>query len=174
MVNQDFIGKEDNPYNLASKDMGIKQHKMGNPGGRLRSIVALGVIVAGVWGISQVDSSRFLRTFTTYPDQDVDIEKKLNRTQLRTALSNAAKNMGHGIKFNKVYDNEYKLTPLDEMDSYLYTDVKVSRGFGRGIKLTIWGEEEEARLTFTPSGFISNKEVKQYFGKVSDYLPSNK
>ena len=40
----------------------------------------------------------------------------------------------------------------------------------RGIELTIYGNTIRASLTVKPSGFVSDKEIKQYLNTLSNYL----
>jgi len=138
----------------------------------LVSIVAAGIIAGGSLAALQIDPSRFDNAITNIISlsNPVDLGKTISRTQLKTALSNAAEELGYGIDFNEVYQKGYRLGSVSETNDYRGTEVDVSIGLIRGLDLYISGGNERAGLYIEPSGFVSDEEIRQYLSVVSNYI----
>ncbi len=127
--------------------------------------------VGGAIAISQVDPSRITNATTMFNVYPVDLGKTVSRTELKTALSNAAKDIGWSINFTESYEKRYKLGSVVETSRYRWTDVNISSGPMSGIDSRIYGTENNAYLEVDPTGFISNDEIKNYLSAVSKHLP---
>ena len=120
-------------------------------------------------GLSQVDPSRFEGlSFIPYY-RSVDTNKKLNREQLRHALSNATKDLGYKIDFKEHYEEGYKLGSVKKTKEYAGAKMELLKKFW-GIDILITNCTNEEKFSVRPSGVISNGEIEEYLSKVSDYL----
>jgi hypothetical protein len=71
------------------------------------------VVGSATWGISQVDEGRFDNAIN-YRSWDVDLGRTVSPGQLKTALSNAAEDMGWDINFTPHYAEGFKLGSVHE------------------------------------------------------------
>ncbi len=136
----------------------------------LASILTVVGIAGGALAVSQVDSSRINNAFEGIASsrKKVDLGRTVSETQLKSALSNVAKDMGYNINFNKVFEKGYRLGSVEETSKYLWTEVNVSIGPTHGIEFIIY--EGSTLMEIRPSGFASDEEIKQYLSGVSNYL----
>lgn len=135
----------------------------------LAAIFAAISLAGGAVVISQVDSSRFKNAIPASSNH-VDLGRTVSRTQLRTALSNAANYRDYDINFNEVYKKGYRLGSVEETSNYQWTKVNVLVGPMQWIELIIHGDTK-ASLYVRPFGFVSDSEIRQYLNALSKHLP---
>ena len=141
----------------------------------LAAIVAAVGIAGGTVAISQLDSatrsnlsSRLQNVAMPFRFKSVDLGKRVSKTELDTALSSAAKELGYDINFNDVYRDGYQLGSVREIRNYSKTEVSLAKGL-KGLSIDYYG----SGLIFyiEPRGFVSEEEIQQYLNAVSKHLP---
>lgn len=139
----------------------------------LAAAISLAAGAGGAVSVSRIDYSNLssrIKNAYSIDRFSVDLGKTVSRTELRIALSNAAKDLDWNINFTESYEKTYKLGSVEEIIRHRWTNVSISSGPISGIDAVIYGSRNTYYFDINP-GFISDNEIKDYLSAVSKHLP---
>ena len=106
----------------------------------------------------------------------VELYKNVNYESLETAIIKGAKDLGYSVEIKDIYNTNFKLGSIKEMEEYLITKITLT-AYSTSKKLEI-SVDKDKDYGFGMNSFrvyadksVSNYEIKKYLETVSKYLP---